>query len=180
MLSDATEETRPRHPVASPLADLAAWLGEHVEGFRSHGDLSATATGVSLSSQRVRPGDVYAAVPGGRAHGIDYADAAVEAGAVAVLTDEAGAARAPEVPLLVVERPRTVLGRFAARVYGDPAASLRVVGVTGTQGKTTTTRLMESGLQQAGVSSAAIGTVGTRVAGVDVKTSLTTPEAPDL
>ena len=180
MLSDATEETRPRHPVASSLADLAAWLGEHVDGFRSLGDLSGTATGVSLSSQRVRPGDVYAAVPGGRAHGIDYADAAVEAGAVAVLTDDAGAGRAPEVPILVVERPRTVLGRFAARVYGDPAASLRMVGVTGTQGKTTTTRLMESGLQQAGVSSAAIGTVGTRVAGVDVRTALTTPEAPDL
>jgi UDP-N-acetylmuramoyl-L-alanyl-D-glutamate--2,6-diaminopimelate ligase len=55
-----------------------------------------------------------------------------------------------------------------------------MIGVTGTQGKTTTTRLMESGLQQAGLSSAAIGTVGTRVAGVDVKTALTTPEAPDL
>jgi UDP-N-acetylmuramoyl-L-alanyl-D-glutamate--2,6-diaminopimelate ligase len=55
-----------------------------------------------------------------------------------------------------------------------------MIGVTGTQGKTTTTRLAESGLQQAGVSSAAIGTVGTRVAGIDVKTTLTTPEAPDL
>jgi UDP-N-acetylmuramoyl-L-alanyl-D-glutamate--2,6-diaminopimelate ligase len=181
VLSDeAIEATRPRHPAASSLADLAAWLAEHAGGFRSRGDLTATATGVSLSSQRVRPGDVYAALPGVRAHGIDYADAAVESGAVAVLTDEAGADRAPQVPLLVVERPRAVLGRFAARVYGEPAASLRMVGVTGTQGKTTTTRLMESGLQEAGVSSAAIGTVGTRVAGVDVKTKLTTPEAPDL
>jgi UDP-N-acetylmuramoyl-L-alanyl-D-glutamate--2,6-diaminopimelate ligase len=181
VLSDeAIEATRPRHPAASSLADLAAWLAEHAGGFRSRGDLTGTATGVSLSSQRIRPGDVYAALPGGRAHGIDYAGAALQSGAVAVLTDEAGADRAPEVPLLVVERPRAVLGRFAARVYGEPAASLRMVGVTGTQGKTTTTRLMESGLQQAGVSSAAIGTVGTRVAGVDVRTTLTTPEAPDL
>jgi UDP-N-acetylmuramoyl-L-alanyl-D-glutamate--2,6-diaminopimelate ligase len=177
---DATAATRPRHPVASSLSDLAAWLADHADGFRSAGDLSAEATGVSLSSQRTRPGDVYAAVSGARAHGVDYAEAALDSGAVAILTDEAGAARAPQVPLLVVDRPRAILGRFAAHVYGDPATSLRMIGVTGTQGKTTTTRLVESGLQQAGVSSAAIGTVGTRVAGVDLPTVLTTPEAPDL
>jgi UDP-N-acetylmuramoyl-L-alanyl-D-glutamate--2,6-diaminopimelate ligase len=181
VLSDeATAATRPRHPVASSLEDLAAWLSYRADGFRSAGDLSAEATGVSLSSQRIRPGDVYAALPGSRAHGIDYAAAALDSGAVAILTDEAGAARAPHVPLLVVESPRGILGRFAAHVYGDPATSLRMIGVTGTQGKTTTTRLAESGLQQTGVSSAAIGTVGTRVAGIDVKTTLTTPEAPDL
>ncbi len=73
-----------------------------------------------------------------------------------------------------------MLGRLAARVYGDPAASMRMIGVTGTQGKTTTTRLAEGGLERAGVRAAVIGTVGTRVAGEDVKTSLTTPEAPDL
>jgi UDP-N-acetylmuramoyl-L-alanyl-D-glutamate--2,6-diaminopimelate ligase len=181
VLSDeATAATRPRHPVASSLADLAAWLAERADGFRSDGDLSGEATGVSLSSQRIRPGDVYAALPGSRAHGIDYAAAALDSGAVAILTDQSGAARAPHVPLLVVDAPRAILGRFAAHVYGDPATSLRMIGVTGTQGKTTTTRLAESGLQQAGVSSAAIGTVGTRVAGIDVKTTLTTPEAPDL
>ena len=65
-------------------------------------------------------------------------------------------------------------------MYGEPATALRLIGVTGTQGKTTTTRLAEGGLQQAGVPAAVIGTVGTRVAGADVKTALTTPEAPDL
>ena len=181
MLSDdAIEATRPRHPVASSLTDLAAWLSDRADGFRSDGHLSGEATGVSLSSQRIRPGDVYAALPGARAHGIDYAAPALDSGAVAILTDPDGAARAPQVPLLVVDNPRAILGRFAARVYGDPAASLRMIGVTGTQGKTTTTRLAESGLQQAGVSSAAIGTVGTRVSGTDVRTALTTPEAPDL
>ena len=181
MLSDdAAEVTRPRHPVASSLTDLAAWLSERAGGFRSDGDLAGEATGISLSSQRIRPGDVYAALPGARAHGIDYAGAALDSGAVAILTDETGAGQAPRVPLLVVHNPRAILGRFAARVYGDPATSLRMIGVTGTQGKTTTTRLAETGLQQMGVSSAAIGTVGTRVAGTDVKTALTTPEAPDL
>ena len=173
--------TRPENPEATPLTDLASWLAENDPGSSTRGDLAGVAaTGVSLSSQRIRPGDVYAALPGARAHGIDFADSALASGAVAVLTDPAGAERAPDIPLLVVDQPRRVLGRFAAHVYGDPATSLRMIGVTGTQGKTTSTRLAESGLQQAGVPAAVIGTVGTRVAGTDVKTALTTPEAPDL
>jgi UDP-N-acetylmuramoyl-L-alanyl-D-glutamate--2,6-diaminopimelate ligase len=68
----------------------------------------------------------------------------------------------------------------AAEVYGHPATALRVIGVTGTQGKTTTTRLLESGLTGAGVPAAVIGTVGTRVLGTEVASALTTPEAPDL
>jgi UDP-N-acetylmuramoyl-L-alanyl-D-glutamate--2,6-diaminopimelate ligase len=140
------------------------------------------ATGLSLSSQRVRPGDIYAALPGSRAHGATYAADAVSAGAVAVLTDEEGARIIGEtaVPLLVLENPRAVLGALAARVYGEPGRSLTLMAVTGTQGKTTTTRLLEGGLTAAGTSAAVIGTVGTRIAGQDVKTSLTTPEAPDL
>lgn len=178
MVSDGlVAATRPERPVPTPLASLAEWLGAEVRG-----DLAGLeVTGVSLSSQRVRPGDVYAALPGTRAHGIAYAAAAVEAGAVVVLTDVEGAVEAPEgTPVLVVERPRAVLGRLAAHVYGDPATAMRMIGVTGTQGKTTTTRLLESGLEHAGVPAAVIGTVGTRVRGVEVKTSLTTPEAPDL
>lgn len=174
MVSDST---RPAEAPRTPLATLAQWLGAAVEGDPT----DVTVTGVSLSSQRVRPGDLYAALPGARAHGVDFAAAAVEAGAVAILTDPAGAERAPAgVPLLVVDRPRAVLGRLAAHVHGDPATAMRMIGVTGTQGKTTTTRLLESGLSLAGVPAAVIGTVGTRVAGEDVKTTLTTPEAPDL
>ena len=180
VVSDNLARTRPARPEATPLTDLAAWLDAHALGFRSTGDLSVPVTGVSLSSQRILPGDVYAALPGSRVHGIRFAADAVAAGAVALLTDEVGAATAPDVPLLVVDRPRDVLGRFAARVYGDPASSLRLVGVTGTQGKTTTTRLAEGGLQTAGEHVAVVGTVGTRVDGEDVKTVLTTPEAPDL
>ena len=176
---DLLARTRPSHPTPVALADVAAWL-EQQGGVRTQGDLAAAVTGVSLSSRRILPGDLYAALPGKRAHGIDFAPDAVAAGAVAVLTDEAGADRVPGVPALVVPRPREVLGRLAARVFGDPAAAMRLVGVTGTQGKTTTTRLAEGGLEAAGVPAAVIGTVGTRIAGDDVKTDLTTPEAPDL
>jgi UDP-N-acetylmuramoyl-L-alanyl-D-glutamate--2,6-diaminopimelate ligase len=146
-------------------------------------------SGASLSSQRVHPGDLYAALPGARAHGAAYAGQAVAAGAVAVLTDEEGRARlagaagdgsAGEVPVLVVATPREVLGLVSAQVHGEPARAMTMIGVTGTQGKTTTTRLAEAGLLAAGVPAAVVGTVGTRIAGVDVPTSLTTPEAPDL
>ncbi len=171
-----SDPARPTQPPRTSLATLAAWLGAEVRGTAD----GVEVTGVSLSSQRIRPGDLYAALPGARAHGIDFLDAALEAGAVAVLTDPAGAAAADGVPVLVVEQPRSVLGRLAARVYGEPAAAMRMVGVTGTQGKTTTTRLLEDGLGRAGVRAAVVGTIGTRVLGEDVRTTLTTPEAPDL
>ncbi|WP_458329474.1 UDP-N-acetylmuramoyl-L-alanyl-D-glutamate--2,6-diaminopimelate ligase [Nocardioides agri] len=172
-----SDSTRPQDPPRTPLSTLADWLGVG----RPDGAEDVLVTGISLSSQRVRPGDLYAALPGSRAHGVDFAGPAIGSGAVAVLTDPDGAARADlPVPVLAVDRPRAVLGRLAAHLYGDPAASMRMVGVTGTQGKTTTTRLLESGLTERGETAAVIGTVGTRVAGEDVKTALTTPEAPDL
>ena len=187
MVSDEVlAATRPREPVRTPLPEVAAWLASNDSTFAGTtaetGDLSGReVTGLSLSSQRIQAGDVYAALPGSRAHGIEFAAAAAAAGAVAVLTDPAGAAAIDvPLPLLVVDAPRSVLGRLAARIYGNPATSLRMIGVTGTQGKTTTTRLAENGLQRAGVRAAVIGTVGTRVSGVDLATALTTPEAPDL
>ncbi|MBS43161.1 MAG: UDP-N-acetylmuramoyl-L-alanyl-D-glutamate--2,6-diaminopimelate ligase [Nocardioides sp.] len=165
--------TRPERPTPVPLSTLL------------DGAPDVAVTGVTLSSQRVQPGDLYAALPGSRAHGADYAGDAVAAGAVAVLTDAAGAERAGRagtagVPVVVVDDPRTLLGGLAAAVYGRPAESMATIGVTGTQGKTTTTRLAEDALERAGVRASVIGTIGTRVAGRDVATSLTTPEAPDL
>jgi UDP-N-acetylmuramoyl-L-alanyl-D-glutamate--2,6-diaminopimelate ligase len=170
--------TRPVHPLRSRLADLAAAVGAST----GPGAGDVVVSGLSLSSQRVRPGDLYAALPGSRVHGATFAADAVGAGAVAVLTDADGAARLGGlgVPVVVVEEPRSVLGTLAARVYGDPGADLVLLGVTGTQGKTTTTRLLEAGLARSGTPAAVVGTVGTRIAGHDVPSALTTPEAPDL
>jgi UDP-N-acetylmuramoyl-L-alanyl-D-glutamate--2,6-diaminopimelate ligase len=160
---------------------VAAWLRERTD-VQLLAAAETAVTGLSLSSQRVLPGDLYAALPGSRAHGATYSDAAREAGAVAVLTDPAGrdAAAATGLPVLVVGHPRSVLGALSARLYGDPAAALTLMAITGTQGKTTTSRLLEGGLEQAGIRAAVIGTIGTRIAGHDVPSSLTTPEAPDL
>lgn len=172
--------TRPRTAPSTPAAALADWLGG-LTNVSVHGDLGASVSGISLSTARIRPGDLYAALPGARSHGADFADQALSAGAVAVLTDAAGLDRLPPgTAAIVVPAPRRVLGRLAAHLYGEPAAALRTIGVTGTQGKTTTTRLLEQGLTASGVTSAVIGTVGTRIAGEDVRTQLTTPEAPDL
>jgi UDP-N-acetylmuramoyl-L-alanyl-D-glutamate--2,6-diaminopimelate ligase len=169
---------RPEHPPRTPLRVLAEALTSPVT---VAGDDITVVTGISLSSHRVRPGDLYAALPGSRAHGIAYVDDALGAGAVAVLTDAEGAATLDgRLPALVVDDARAVLGAVSAEVYGHPAEQLTTIGVTGTQGKTTTTRLLESGLQRAGVPSSVVGTIGTRVLGEDVKTALTTPEAPDL
>jgi UDP-N-acetylmuramoyl-L-alanyl-D-glutamate--2,6-diaminopimelate ligase len=171
---------RPSAPLQTTLDQVAGWLGEALLEVR--GERPVTVTGLTISSLRVFPGDLYVAPAGSRAHGAAYADRAVADGAVAVLTDREGAglSEGTGVPVLVVERPREVVGDLAARIYGQPAQRMRMVAVTGTQGKTTTTRLAEAALSTAGVPAAVVGTVGTRVAGVDLKTSLTTPEAPDL
>ena len=144
------------------------------------GDLATRVSGVTLDSRRVSPGDLYAALPGAHGHGADYWEQARDAGAVAIVTDVAGAARVAAAPMLLVPEVRPVLGLVAAIVYDEPATRLRKIGVTGTQGKTTTTRLLEGGLSGAGVPAAVIGTVGTRMLGEDVASALTTPEAPDL
>jgi UDP-N-acetylmuramoyl-L-alanyl-D-glutamate--2,6-diaminopimelate ligase len=138
-------------------------------------------TGISLDSRSVLPGDLYAALPGAVTHGAAFAAAARAAGAVAVLTDPAGADRArdTELPLLVVPKPRAILGAVASRVYGEPTSELRLLGVTGTNGKTTTTYLLDAVLRRIGPA-ALIGTIETRIGDEVVRSVRTTPEATDL
>jgi UDP-N-acetylmuramoyl-L-alanyl-D-glutamate--2,6-diaminopimelate ligase len=173
-------DSEPReHQLA--LAELVRLLAGEGVSVTGSGDLEIRVAGVTLDSRRVDRGDLYAALPGTHAHGATYWPQARDAGAVAVVTDAEGTAHVGAgVPVLVVPEVRRVLGRLSALVYGEPATRLRMIGVTGTQGKTTTTRLIESGLSGAGVPAAVIGTVGTRILGEDVTSVLTTPEAPDL
>lgn len=167
---------RPADTTGVPLADLAAAIGLDARV------PDVLVRGVTLRAQDAQPGDLFAALAGSRAHGARYLPDAIGRGAVAVLTDEAGlaAAGAVSVPVLVHPRPRDVLGTLAAEVYGRPSESMAVIGITGTSGKTTTTYLIEAGLRAAGRTAGLIGTVGIRIAGQDVPSSLTTPEAPAL
>jgi UDP-N-acetylmuramoyl-L-alanyl-D-glutamate--2,6-diaminopimelate ligase len=176
--------TRPEHPPRTALPVVLAAVGPDHEVAGAGPVAETSVTGLTLSSGTVRPGDLFVAPAGTRTHGARFAADAVAAGAVAVLTDDEGARLCAEagiaVPVVVVPRPRAVLGALAARLYGDPALDLRLLAVTGTQGKTTTTRLAEAALEAAGVPAAVVGTVGTRIHGEEVRSALTTPEAPDL
>nr|WP_232072592.1 UDP-N-acetylmuramoyl-L-alanyl-D-glutamate--2,6-diaminopimelate ligase [Phytohabitans flavus] len=139
-------------------------------------------SGVTHASGDVRPGDLYAALPGARRHGAEFVADAARAGAVAVLTDPAGAsaADAAGLPAIVLDDPRDALGVIAASVYGDPTEHLTVIGITGTAGKTSTAYLVESGLRAAGHVTGLIGTVETRLGDLVVDSVRTTPEATDL
>jgi len=177
----ATAPPRPSRVQPVAVSELASTVDAHLTApDRAH----VLVSGVTLRAQHVRSGDLFAALPGARAHGADFAEQAVAQGAVAVLTDEAGAARVRDarrdVPVLVHPEPREVLGVLAARVYGNPSARLAVFGITGTSGKTTTSYLVEAVLKAAGRETGLIGTVETRIAGERLDSALTTPEAPDL
>ncbi len=139
-------------------------------------------TGVALDSRSVVAGDLYAALPGSHAHGAQFCAQAAVRGAVAVLTDEAGRDQAVDagLPVLVVPDPRAVLGEVAAWVYGYPGERLLLVGITGTNGKTTTAYLVEAGLRAAGHRTGLLGTVQTRVGQEVTDSARTTPEAPDV
>ncbi|WP_428964453.1 UDP-N-acetylmuramoyl-L-alanyl-D-glutamate--2,6-diaminopimelate ligase [Micromonospora fluostatini] len=176
---------RPRSVSPVRLGDLATRLpaatpAELVAPAADAADRSVT--GVTHASQEVRPGDLYAALPGARRHGAEFAAAAAAAGAVAALTDPAGAPAVAEagLPALVVADPRAVLGVLASAVYGDPTEGLTVIGITGTAGKTSTAYLVESGLRAAGHVTGLIGTVETRLGDLVLDSVRTTPEATDL
>lgn len=141
--------------------------------------------GVTLDSRRVRPGDLYAALPGFTTHGARFAPMAVAAGAAAILTDPVGADLLAGkelwgVPVLVVADPRGVLGEVSAWIYGRPAESLRTTGITGTNGKTTTSYLLDAALRAGGHSTGIVGTVATQIGDEVLPATRTTPEAPDL
>jgi UDP-N-acetylmuramoyl-L-alanyl-D-glutamate--2,6-diaminopimelate ligase len=179
----AASPPRPRQVRPVPLEAVASAIGLPAPASASGAGVSGVrVSGVTLRASDVRPGDLFAALPGSRAHGADFAAQALAAGAAAVLTDAAGATRPGHgpVPVLVHPRPREVLGPVAAHVYGDPTARLSVLGVTGTSGKTTVAHLVEAGLAAAARPAGVVGTVGTRITGHKVPSALTTPEAPDL
>ncbi|MEV6139798.1 UDP-N-acetylmuramoyl-L-alanyl-D-glutamate--2,6-diaminopimelate ligase [Nocardia sp. NPDC051990] len=170
---------RPTQPRSTSLSTVLAMTGAG----SSRADLAQIqVTGIEQRSHAVQPGDLFAALPGAQAHGARFARDAVARGALAVFTDAAGAELVGEldVPVLVREQPRSVLGELSGALYGNPSERLRIVGITGTSGKTTTAYLVEAGLAASGLSTALIGTIETRIGGRRVPSALTTPEAPQL
>jgi UDP-N-acetylmuramoyl-L-alanyl-D-glutamate--2,6-diaminopimelate ligase len=134
---------------------------------------------IAYDSRRVTPGAVFVALKGLRADGGAFVDQAIARGAVAIVSESTPADHAP-VPWLTVADARLALALLADRFFDHPSRRMPVVGVTGTNGKTTTSYLLVSILDAAGLRAGMLGTVAYRVGGEDREASRTTPEAPDV
>jgi UDP-N-acetylmuramoyl-L-alanyl-D-glutamate--2,6-diaminopimelate ligase len=134
-------------------------------------------SGVAVDSRKVERGDVFVAVHGTASDGHDFIDAAIARGAAAVVVERASARAS--VPQIVVENSPQALALMAARFYGDPARELVLLGVTGTNGKTSTTFLVHSIMKNAGRKMGIIGTLGHGVGNL-VRDPHTTPDAVTL
>ncbi|CAN5118937.1 UDP-N-acetylmuramoyl-L-alanyl-D-glutamate--2,6-diaminopimelate ligase [soil metagenome] len=169
---------RPEHPSARPLATL---VGEF--GLETRGSLDGVEiTGITLSTGNLQPGDLYVGLPGARRHGAVFAAQAREGGAVAILTDAAGAELAAEsgLPMVVVESPREALGAISAWVYRTSESSALLFGITGTNGKTSVSYLLHGILRQLGLVSGLSTTAERTIGELTVTSSLTTPEATEI
>ena len=156
----------------------------------SHGDI--VVSGLTQDSHAVRAGDAFVALAGAKHHGIEFADAAVAQGAVAVLAEQTGTGnrergtgesrgplvpRSPfPVPAVWIEDLRLHLGEIAARFFNDPSAAMTIVGVTGTSGKTSTVQLLAQAFAQLGKRAATIGTLGAGLHGALHAGERTTPD----
>jgi UDP-N-acetylmuramoyl-L-alanyl-D-glutamate--2,6-diaminopimelate ligase len=150
-----------------------------LEGFADAGALGdLRICGLSLDSRQVRTGEAFVALRGTRAHGIAFATEAVARGAALVLAEAPVVAGfTPGVPVLWVEDLHARLGEIAARFYDHPARALHIVGVTGTNGKTSTVQLLTQALARLGHRAASIGTLGAGLHGQLDEGERTTPDA---
>jgi UDP-N-acetylmuramoyl-L-alanyl-D-glutamate--2,6-diaminopimelate ligase len=180
---------RPQRSLGVPLSalvvdgvHLASRSSDDVRGGVEEAALATVVTNVAVSDAEILPGGLFAALPGRGGHGADHVAAAVLAGAVAVLTDDDGAARASAtgVPVLVTADPRRRLGPVAATVHGTGSGGPRLLGVTGTNGKTTTVHVLDAVLRQLALPSGLSSTAERRSRDAAVASRLTSPEATEL
>jgi UDP-N-acetylmuramoyl-L-alanyl-D-glutamate--2,6-diaminopimelate ligase len=169
---------RPHDPIVG--RTLRA-VSELVSANSSYSGLeNVMVTGVSIDSHQIEAGDIFVAVAGAKTHGATFAGNAKLNGAIAVLTDEVGAALVTDLPVLVVSNPRANAGVISAWLHNEPMRDMFSVAVTGTNGKTTVTTLLHQIAMAAGRQSGLVGTVETRIGDEVVPALRTTPEASEL
>ncbi len=141
-------------------------------------------TGISIDTRSLRPGDVFVAVPGSNTHGVEFVSEALEKGASALVVPEEAfeevSGRCAGVPLVGVRDAREAAGVIASRFHGDSSRDLALIGITGTNGKTTTAFLLEAILADAGLKPGVITTICTGLGGDRCQSSLTTPDPVSL
>ena len=154
-------------------------LAELVSGTYSE---DVTVFGITHNSKSVQPGDLYVALQGANNHGIDFLNEAIANGAVAIASDSHGAVISKQlnVPTIELSNSRKDMGTIAARIFGNPESKLVLTGVTGTNGKTTTTHMLRSIFIDAGKRVGVIGTLGTYLDEEHLPGARTTPESTDL
>jgi UDP-N-acetylmuramoyl-L-alanyl-D-glutamate--2,6-diaminopimelate ligase len=147
--------------------------------WRARGDRATLVTGITCNSKRVRPGDLFVALPGGYFDGHNFAAEAVARGAVGLVVERPLDLGVPE---LLVGDTRAALAPIAAEFYDHPSEKMRVIGITGTDGKTTTSYLLDAILRDAGIRTGLIGTISIQIDGkvVEDETRQTTPESLDV
>jgi UDP-N-acetylmuramoyl-L-alanyl-D-glutamate--2,6-diaminopimelate ligase len=153
-------------------------LAAAAEALRTTGDSGVEVAALAYDSRRVGAGTLFFCVVGERADGHEFAAGAVERGAAALVVERE--LTDLEVPQVVVADARVAMAPVAARFWGDPTAELRVAGITGTNGKTTTAFLLHEVLEAAAIQSGLLGTVKQVVGAVEEEVERTTPEAIDL
>ncbi|MDQ0094377.1 UDP-N-acetylmuramoyl-L-alanyl-D-glutamate--2,6-diaminopimelate ligase [Paeniglutamicibacter psychrophenolicus] len=173
---------RPLKQRTTTLRAMLEYLHETGRGANIIGNGEAQVTGICLDSRAVLPGDLYVAAPGARFHGAQFAAAAAQAGAAAILTDIEGeaAASALGLPVLLAGDVREVVGELAALIYGTDEDCPELFGLTGTNGKTTTSYMIRSVLGALGRETGLVGTIEISAGQTPIPSILTTPEAPQL
>lgn len=167
------------------LTELLAVLPKGVVLSGPVGEAHAEITGITCDSRRVQPGNLFVAIHGVEVDGHVFISDALRKGAAAIVGQEPESSlfsQGPPVPYIIVRDSREALAWFAAAWYGHPARKLCVIGVTGTDGKTTTVRLISAILQAAGYPVGWISTVNALIGDTELDTGLhtTTPDAPDI
>ena len=153
-------------------------LAELLHGFADASAAGEIAvSGLSLDSREIVEGDAFVALRGGKSHGIDFAATAVGQGARVILAEPPFAAIDAGVPVIAVDKLRDHTGAIAARFFGEPSKSLDLIGVTGTNGKTSTVQLIAQALAFLGRKPATVGTLGAGMHGAVVEGERTTPDA---
>ena len=134
-------------------------------------------TGVSINAAEVKSGDLFIALPGAKTHGMNFIDQAISNGAIAVLSDKKLDC---SIPVFIDQTPRNLVGPISNWLYSKPFSKLVAVGVTGTNGKTTTTNLVKQFWDLNGINSGLIGTLGVEIGSEKIAGVRTTPEADEL
>src|SRR5688572_7996409 len=160
------------------LTQLLAALRGHVEILEQRGDMSRPVAAITDDSRAVTGGSLFVAVKGERVDGHGFVEQAIKSGAAAVVAQVP--ASSGRIPLVLVADSRKALGLLGSRFHGDPSARLKMIGVTGTNGKTTTTYLCKALLEGIGCRVGLIGTVGYQIGQETLPASHTTPGALDL